>query len=47
MAKQKIGWLPEIKAQKLCAEMVAHHLAEAKKHALLKHHGYKVNVNVE
>jgi len=27
--------------------MVAHDLAEAKKHALLKHHGYKVNVSVE
>jgi GDPmannose 4,6-dehydratase len=39
-AKQKLGWVPEITAQEMCAEMVAHDLAEAKKHALLKHHGY-------
>jgi GDPmannose 4,6-dehydratase len=45
-AKQKLGWVPEITAQEMCAEMVAHDLAEAKKHALLKHHGYNVNVNV-
>jgi GDPmannose 4,6-dehydratase len=46
-AKQKLGWVPEITAQEMCAEMVAHDLAEAKKHALLKHHGYKVNVSIE
>jgi GDPmannose 4,6-dehydratase len=46
-AKQKLGWVPEISAQEMCTEMVAHDLAEAKKHALLKHHGYKVNVSVE
>ena len=46
-AKQKLGWVPEITAQEMCAEMVAHDLAEAKKHALLKQHGYQVNVSVE
>jgi len=46
-AKQKLGWVPEITAQDMCAEMVANDLAEAKKHALLKHHGYSVNVSVE
>ena len=46
-AKQKLGWVPEITAQEMCAEMVAHDLAEAKKHALLKHHGYSVNVSIE
>jgi len=46
-AKQKLGWVPEITAQEMCAEMVAHDLAEAKKHALLKHHGYNVNVSIE
>ncbi|HEY8905765.1 MAG TPA: GDP-mannose 4,6-dehydratase, partial [Rhodoferax sp.] len=46
-AKQKLGWVPEITAQEMCAEMVAHDLAEAKKHALLKHHGYHVNVSLE
>ena len=46
-AKQKLGWVPEITAQEMCAEMVAHDLAQAKQHALLKQHGYKVNVSVE
>ena len=46
-AKQKLGWVPEITAQEMCAEMVAYDLAEAKKHALLKHHGYSVNVSTE
>ncbi len=46
-AKQKLGWVPEITAQEMCAEMVAHDLAEAKKHALLKKHGFYVSVSVE
>ena len=46
-AKKDLGWEPEITAQEMCAEMVASDLAEAKKHALLKNHGYKVNVSVE
>ena len=46
-AKQKLGWVPEITAQEMCAEMVAFDLADAKKHALLKHHGYSVNVSIE
>jgi GDPmannose 4,6-dehydratase len=46
-AKQKLGWVPEITAQQMCAEMVATDLAQAKQHALLKKHGYDVNVSVE
>jgi GDPmannose 4,6-dehydratase len=46
-AKQELGWIPEITAQNMCAEMVAHDLAQAKQHALLKKHGYAVNVTVE
>ena len=46
-AKQKLGWVPEITAQEMCAEMVAHDLAQAKQHALLKQYGYNVNVSVE
>ncbi len=46
-AKTKLGWAPEITAQKMCEEMVAHDLAQAKQHALLKENGYKVNVSVE
>jgi GDPmannose 4,6-dehydratase len=46
-AKQKLGWVPEITAQEMCKEMVAHDLAQAKQHALLKANGYNVNVSVE
>jgi GDPmannose 4,6-dehydratase len=46
-AKQKLGWVPEITAQQMCQEMVAHDLAQAKQHALLKANGYHVNVSVE
>ena len=46
-AKQKLGWVPEITAQEMCAEMVVADLAQAKQHALLKANGYSVNVNVE
>ena len=46
-AKEKLGWVPEISVQEMCAEMVASDLAQAKQHALLKHHGYSVNVGIE
>ena len=46
-AKQKLGWVPEITLDQMIAEMTAVDLAEAKKHALLKNHGYKVSVSVE
>jgi GDPmannose 4,6-dehydratase len=46
-AKAKLGWTPEITVQQMCAEMVATDLEEAKKHALLKMHGYNLNVSVE
>jgi GDPmannose 4,6-dehydratase len=46
-AKTKLGWVPEITAQEICMEMVAHDLAQAKQHALLKQHGYQVIVSVE
>ena len=46
-AKTELGWIPEITAQDMCTEMVAHDLAQAKQHALLKKHGYDVNVSVE
>ena len=46
-AKQKLGWVPEITVQEMCAEMVASDLDEAKRHALLQKHGYSVNVSVE
>jgi GDPmannose 4,6-dehydratase len=46
-AKKELGWVPEIMVEELCREMVAHDLDEARQMALLKAHGYKVNVNVE
>ena len=46
-AKQKLGWVPEITLDQMIEEMVAADLAEAKKHALLKKHGYDVSVSVE
>jgi len=46
-AKAKLGWAPEITVQEMCAEMVAADLAEAQRNALLKSHGYEVNVSVE
>ena len=46
-AKAKLGWTPEITVQQMCAEMVAADLEEAKKHALLKKHGYQLNVSIE
>ena len=46
-AKAKLGWVPEITAQQMCAEMVAADLATAKQHSLLKQHGYEVNVSAE
>ena len=46
-AKTELGWIPEITAQDMCQEMVANDLAQAKQHALLKKHGYDVNVSLE
>ncbi len=46
-AKTKLGWTPEITVQQMCAEMVAADLEEAKKHAILKKHGYLSSVSVE
>lgn len=46
-AKQKLGWLPEITAQEMCAEMVAEDLKVAKQHSLLKAHGYEPSVSID
>ena len=46
-AKVKLGWTPEITAQQMCAEMVAHDLHVAQRHALLKKHGYELPVAME
>jgi len=46
-AKAKLGWVPEITVQEMCAEMVAHDLEEARRHALLKANGFNVAVSTE
>lgn len=46
-AKKKLGWVPEITVQEMCAEMVQADLADAKRHALLKANGFKMNLSIE
>jgi len=46
-AKQKLGWVPEITVEELCAEMMENDLDEAKRHALLKAHGHNVTIAIE
>ncbi|RKZ05411.1 GDP-mannose 4,6-dehydratase [bacterium] len=46
-AKDKLGWMSEISVQQMCAEMVTEDLKIAKRHALLKKHGYDVPVAIE
>jgi len=46
-AKEKLGWVPEITVQEMCAEMVREDLTAARRHALLKQHGHDVPVPME
>jgi GDPmannose 4,6-dehydratase len=46
-AKEKLGWVPEITVEEMCAEMVASDLDKARRHALLKAHGHRVSVSKE
>jgi GDPmannose 4,6-dehydratase len=46
-AKQKLGWVPEITVEEMCEEMVISDLDKAKRHALLKQHGYNIPVTIE
>ncbi len=46
-AKKVLGWVPEITAQEMCAEMVVEDLRTARRHALLKEHGYALPISVE
>ena len=47
LAKADLGWVPNITLDEMVAEMVAHDLAQARQHALLKQHGYSVPVSKE
>tara|TARA_R110002072_G_scaffold296553_1_gene468541 strand:+ start:41722 stop:42843 length:1122 start_codon:yes stop_codon:yes gene_type:complete len=46
-AKEKLGWVPEITVEEMCAEMVQNDLQHAKRHALLKQHGHNVSIAME
>jgi GDPmannose 4,6-dehydratase len=46
-AKAKLGWVPEITVEQMCAEMVANELDSAKRHALLMQHGHNTQISIE
>jgi len=46
-AKEKLGWIPEFTAQEMCSEMVEEDLKVARRHALLKKHGYEMPISIE
>ncbi len=46
-AKADLGWVPEITLDEMVEEMVAHDLDLARRHALLKANGYRVEVSKE
>ena len=46
-AQEKLGWVPEITARQMCAEMVAADLRDAQRHAFLKANGYDLPVSIE
>jgi GDPmannose 4,6-dehydratase len=46
-AKERLGWVPETTLAEMVREMVAYDLEQARSHALLKRHGYKVTVSRE
>ena len=46
-AKARLGWVPEVTMQEMCAEMIRTDLEYAKKFALLSRHGYRVQLSIE
>ena len=46
-AKVNLGWVPEITAQEMCAEMVADDHKAARRSKLLKEHGLELQVSLE
>ena len=46
-AKEKLGWVPEITAQEMCAEMVAEDHKAARRLKLLRDHGLELPVSLE
>ena len=46
-AKQKLGWVPEITVEQMCAEMIQADLNKAQQHALLQANGFDVCISLE
>ena len=46
-AKVKLGWVPEITAQEMCAEMVAEDYKAARRSKILKEHGLELPVSLK
>jgi hypothetical protein len=46
-AKQKLGWVPEITVQEMCAEVVREDLGQTSKAALLKNQSYKISISAK
>ena len=46
-ARERLGWVPEITAQEMCAEMVAEDLKSARRLKLLRDHGMTLPVSLE
>jgi GDPmannose 4,6-dehydratase len=46
-AKEKLGWVPEITVEEMCAEMVASDLDAARQRALLRSHGHHIPASKE
>jgi GDPmannose 4,6-dehydratase len=46
-AKEKLGWVPQITVEQMCAEMMQNDLSKAKQHALLQAHGHDVALSIE
>ncbi|HCS28300.1 MAG TPA: GDP-mannose 4,6-dehydratase [Spongiibacteraceae bacterium] len=46
-AHSKLGWAPATTVDEMVAEMVAFDLDQAKRHALLKKHGFDINLSLE
>jgi len=46
-ARKKLPWQPGIGVRQMCAGMVAHHLDQARRHALPERHGHELAVSSE
>lgn len=46
-ARAKLGWIPEFSLDSIIDEMVAHDLDDARRHALLRQHGFQTSVSTD